>query len=179
MELGWERLYKDRDNWKTLKNASPHIHSLCGISLWVGCWSEGGCVWEIDGGREWEAWTVAREDRERWSEYGVGSLNSEREECRVIKEKEEVQEGNKRLEENNCLRKKRLVLHLKSYSMHSEEYIWMKYIDGGRSGWLKCPYFMGTLFSLFSDWLLSPHISHCYWWPGMFVVCHWADSRVG
>ena len=37
--------------------------------------------------------------RERWSEYGVGSLNSRREECRVIKEKEEVQEGNKRLEE--------------------------------------------------------------------------------
>lgn len=50
-------------------------------------------------GREWEAQTVAREDRERWSECGVGSLNSESEECRVIKEKEEVQEGNKRLEE--------------------------------------------------------------------------------
>ena len=47
----------------------------------------------------WEARTVAREDGERWSEYGVGSLNSEREECRVIKEKEEEQEGNKRLEE--------------------------------------------------------------------------------
>lgn len=42
---------------------------------------------EIDGGREWEARTVAREDRERWSECGVGSLNSEREECRVIKER--------------------------------------------------------------------------------------------
>lgn len=41
---------------------------------------------EIDGGREWEARAVAREDREneresereRWSECGVGSLNSER-----------------------------------------------------------------------------------------------------
>lgn len=37
--------------------------------------------------------------RERWSEYGVGSLNSKREECRGIKEKEEVQERNKRQEE--------------------------------------------------------------------------------
>lgn len=51
---------------------------------------------EIDGGREWEARTVAREGRERRSECGVRSLNSEREERRVIKE--EVQEGNKRLE---------------------------------------------------------------------------------
>lgn len=42
---------------------------------------------EIDEGREWVARTVAREDRERLSECGVGSLNSEREECRVIKEK--------------------------------------------------------------------------------------------
>ena len=56
----------------------------------MGCWSEGGRAHgEIDGGREWEARTVAREDREkeRWSECGVGSLNSESEECRVIKEK--------------------------------------------------------------------------------------------
>lgn len=34
----------------------------------------------IDGGREWEAQTVAREGGERWSICGVGSLNSEREE---------------------------------------------------------------------------------------------------
>lgn len=78
---------------------------------------------EIDGGREWEAQTVAREDRERWSECGVGSLNSESEECRVIKEKEEVREGNKRLEEKEGLRKKRVVLHLKSHSIHTVEYI--------------------------------------------------------
>lgn len=47
---------------------------------------------------EWEAQTEAREGkRKRWSEDGVGSLNSGREGCTVIKEKAEIQEGNKRL----------------------------------------------------------------------------------
>lgn len=51
----------------------------------------------------------------------------------------------------------------------------MSYInDGARSGLLKSPYFMGSLLSPFSDWLLSLRISHCYWWRGVFVVCHWA-----
>lgn len=72
---------------------------------------------EIDGGRVWEARTVARADGERWSEYGVGSLNSEREEWRLIREKEEVQEGNKRLEEKADWRKKRV------YCTHTVEYI--------------------------------------------------------
>lgn len=72
---------------------------------------------EIDGGEGVGSPTVAREDGERWSEYRVGSLNSKREECRVIKEKEEVQEGNKRLEEKEGLRKKRV------YSTHALEYI--------------------------------------------------------
>lgn len=53
----------------------------------------------------------------------MGSLNSEREKCRVIKEKEEIQEGSTRLEEKEGVRNKRVVLHLKSYSTHSEEYI--------------------------------------------------------
>lgn len=74
---------------------------------------------EIDGGRVWEARTVAREDGERWSEYGVGSLNSEREECRVIKEKEEVQEGNKRLEEKE--RKKRVYCTHTHCGIHMNE----------------------------------------------------------
>lgn len=52
-------------------------------------------------------------------EYGVGSLNSEREGCRVIKEKEEVQEGNKRLEEKGVFEDERVVLHLKSNSTHT------------------------------------------------------------
>lgn len=55
--------------------------------------------------------------RERWSEYGVGSLNSRREECRVIKEKEEVEEENKRLEEKDGAALNMLPL------MHTVEYI--------------------------------------------------------
>lgn len=41
---------------------------------------------EIDGGMEWEARVVAREERER-ARDGVGSLYSKKEERRVIKEK--------------------------------------------------------------------------------------------
>lgn len=43
---------------------------------------------EIDGGMEWEARVVAREERERErARDGVGSLYSKKEERRVIKEK--------------------------------------------------------------------------------------------
>lgn len=41
---------------------------------------------EIDGWMEWEAHVVVREDKEREGD-GVGSLNSKKEESRVIKEK--------------------------------------------------------------------------------------------
>lgn len=81
-----------------------------------GLFERGRVHTEIDGGRVWEAQTVARVDGERWSEYGVGSLNSESEEWRLIRE-EEVQEGNKRLEEKEGWRKKRV------YCTHTVEYI--------------------------------------------------------
>lgn len=57
----------------------------------------------------------------------------------------------------------------------------MRYINQVRSGWLKSDYFMRMLGSLVCDWLLSPPISHYYWWRGVFVVYHWegSSSRFG
>lgn len=152
------------DNWKnTIKRLSSHSfpqwnQPLSGLK-------RGRLHREIDGGMEWEAQLVVREDRERWSGQLVlyeGGMQSNQ---------GETMKYRKELKEKGL--KKRVVVYLKSCSTHCMN---ERSINDGRSSWLKSHCFMGMLLSLFSDWLCSPHISHYYWWHGMFDVYHWEGS---